>query len=269
MNVEVETQQILNRLGLTISQAKVYLTLLKLERANAKTIADKSRVARQEVYRLLVELEKKSLVERIIAVPTKFSAVPIENGLSFLIEEKKKDLAELQDEVDKISPRIRSYLIIEEDKRRTLQLEPTEFILISERKALLLRMERTLESTEKSIDIIYPKEAFLRVLFNLSEVLNETLKRGVKLRCLLDEPLETNSLPTSVQNIAENPLFKIGTSELIPKENFWIFDEKEALLLTSIRNQKQFPVLWTTAEPLISLSEDYFNTLWKKASFKE
>ncbi len=267
MNVEVETQQILNRLGLSFSQAKVYLTLLKLGKTNAKTIADNSKVARQEVYRLLVELEKKSLVERIISVPTKFSAVPIENGLSFLIEEKKKEIAELQNEVDRISPKIRSYLIPNEDKQRTPQTEPTEFILIPEGKALLLRMERALEITEKSIDVIYPKEAFLRVLFNLSDALKEALKRGVKLRCLLNEPLETNSWPTSVQNIAENPLFKIRMLKIIPEENFWIYDEKEALLATSsLRNQKQFPILWTTAEPLIVLSENYFNTLWKKAS---
>jgi sugar-specific transcriptional regulator TrmB len=267
MSMEEEATKILNKLGLTSSQAKVYISLLKLEKANAKTIAEISKVARQEVYRLLVELAEKGLVERIIAVPTRFRAVPIENGLSFLIEERRKELSELQKEVNRILPKIKSYLMKKDGKQETLQKKQTEFILIPESKALILRMERALETTEKSVDIIYPKEALLRVSFDLSDRLKQVLKRGVEIRCLLNEPLEMNAWPASIQNVVTNPLFKIRTTSVMPKESFWIYDEKEALLVTSsARNQKQLPVLWTTAEPLIAISENYFNELWKKAS---
>ena len=69
-----------------------------------------------------------------------------------------------------------------------------------------------------------------------------------------------------MQAIAENPLFEIRIIHETPKENFWIYDQKEVLVSTCpVHDYKQVPVLWTTATPLIGISENYFNTLWKKA----
>jgi len=62
-----ENIRVLTNLGLTTGQAKVYLTLATLEKATAKEASDHSNIARQEVYRLLAELEDKSLIERILA----------------------------------------------------------------------------------------------------------------------------------------------------------------------------------------------------------
>jgi sugar-specific transcriptional regulator TrmB len=232
LDVEEEATQILNRLGLTSSQAKVYLTLLKLEQATAKTISNNSKVARQEVYRVLVELEEKSLVERIIAVPTEFKPVSIENGLSFLIGERRKEVSEIQKEANKLSLKLRALLKPKETKGGTAQTGETEFVLIPESKTFLLRMEKAVDAAQKSIDAIYPKEQFLQVWFNLSDKFKEALERGVTIRCLLNEPLEENSWSATVQAIAENPLFEIKSLSETPKENFWIYDEKEVLVAT-------------------------------------
>jgi sugar-specific transcriptional regulator TrmB len=265
VDVEEEATQILNRLGLTSAQAKVYLTLLRLEQATAKAISNNSKVARQEVYRVLVELEKKSLVERIIAVPNEFKPVSIENGLSFLIGEKRKEISEIQKEANTLSTKLKTLLKPRENKRETAT-GASEFVLIPESKALLLRMEKAVEDAQTGIEVIYPKEPFLQVLFNLSDKFKEALDRRVKIRCLLNEPLDTNAWSATVQAIVENPLFEIRITSETPKENFWIFDEKEVLVSTcAVYDYKQVPVLWTTATPLIGISENYFNTLWKKA----
>jgi sugar-specific transcriptional regulator TrmB len=266
VEIEEETTYILNRLGLTSSQVKVYLTLLKLDKATAKTIASNSKVARQEVYRVLVELEDSGLVERIIAIPTEFKAVTIENGLAFLIGERRKELTEIQNEAKKLSPKIQNYLKQRENKGENLQRGTPEFVLIPESKALLLRMEKALDATQKTIETVNPKEWFLQVLFNLSDKFKKVLERGVKIRCLINEPLDTSSWTATIQNIIENPLFEIRILSENPKENFWIYDMKEVLFATaSIQNNKQFPVLCTTATPLIGISENYFNETWKKA----
>ncbi|TRO52972.1 TrmB family transcriptional regulator [Candidatus Bathyarchaeota archaeon] len=270
MDVEQEATQILNRLGLTNSQVRVYLTLLKLGKTTAKTISNNSRVARQEVYRVLVELEEKSLVERIIAVPTEFKAVPIEDCLSFLIMERKKELSELQKESTKLSSKLTFFLKSREKKVKTPQIGKTEFVLVPESKALLLRMEKALESTQNSVEAIYPKDMFLQILFNLSDKFKKALDRGVKIRCLINEQLDTNSWPLAVQTIVENRFFEIRILLEIPFENFWIYDEKEVLVATSSTgNNKQFPVLWTTAAPLIGIAKKYFSTMWKKAAEDE
>jgi hypothetical protein len=93
------------------------------------------------------------------------------------------------------------------------------------------------------------------------------LERDVKIRGISREPLEANLWPATVKVIAEKSLFEIRIISETTKENFWIYDEKEVLVSTCpVQDYKQVPVLWTTATPLIGISENYFNTLWKKAS---
>ena len=263
LSIEEEATQILNRVGLTISQARIYLALLKLEKATAKTISKHSKVARQEVYRILVELEEKSLVERIIATPTEFKPVPIENGLAFLIEERRKNMSGIQKEANKLILRHRIFL----KPKEIPQEEKLEFILVPENKALLLRMKRALDATQTSIDGIYPKEEFLQILFNLSDKIQKALEKGVKIQCLLNEPLDANSWPATVQFIAENPLFEIRIMSESSEEKIWIYDKKEVLVSTCPRcGHTQAPVLWTNAAPFIKLAQNYFNMSWKKAA---
>jgi sugar-specific transcriptional regulator TrmB len=88
-----EAIQTLTELGLTLSQAKVYLTLLKLDRATGKALSKHAKEARQEVYRILHELEEKGFVERIIAMPTEFKAITIKNCLRILIEHQKHKIS--------------------------------------------------------------------------------------------------------------------------------------------------------------------------------
>jgi sugar-specific transcriptional regulator TrmB len=249
-------------LGLTISQAKVYLTLLKLEKATAKTISKHSKVARQEVYRILVELEEKSLVERIIATPSEFKPVPVENGVPFLIEEKRKNMSEIQKEANKL---LRLRILVK--PKKTPQEEKPEFILVPENKALLLRMKRAADASQMSIDVIHPKEEFLQVLFNLSDKFHNALKRGVKIQGLLNEPLDANSGSETVQFIAENPLFEIRIMSESSEEKIWIYDKKEMLVSTCPQcGHAQAPFLWTNAAPCIKLAQNYFNISWKKAA---
>jgi len=220
-------------------------------------------VARQEVYRILVELEEKSLVERIIATPTEFKPVPIENGLPFLIEERRKNMSEIQKEANKLLLRHRMLL----KPKEIPQEEKLEFILVPENKALLLRMKRALDAAQMSIDVIYPKEEFLQVLFNLSDTFQKALERGVKIQCLLNEPLDANSWPAPVQVIAENPLFEIRIMPESSEEKIWIYDKKEVLVSTCPQcGHTQASVLWTNAAPFIKLAQNYFNTSWKKAA---
>jgi sugar-specific transcriptional regulator TrmB len=263
LSIEEGATQILNRLGLTISQARIYLTLLKLEKATAKTISKHSKVARQEVYRILVELEEKSLVERIIATPTEFKPVPLENGLPFLIEEKRKNMSEIQKEANKLLLSLRILVKPKETPRE----EKTEFILVPENKALLLRMKRALDAAQNSIDVIYPKEEFLQVLFNLSDKFQNALERGAKIRCLLNEPLDANSWPVTIQFIAENPLFEIRIMSECSEEKIWVYDKKEMLVSTCPQcGHAQAPFLWTNAAPCIKLAQNYFDISWKKAA---
>jgi len=86
--VDNEHVQILTDLGLTLLQAKTYLALSQLGKATVKTISKTANVARQDVYRVMLALEKLGLAEKIVAKPTMYKATPIKEGIYFCFKRK-------------------------------------------------------------------------------------------------------------------------------------------------------------------------------------
>ena len=83
-------------LGLNSSEARVFAALYKTGATEASKIAKASTVARPDVYRALYKLHKLGLVEKIIAHPSRFRAVPIETGVAVLFKQKTKKYIELK-----------------------------------------------------------------------------------------------------------------------------------------------------------------------------
>jgi sugar-specific transcriptional regulator TrmB len=80
MFIEEDEIRLLEDVGFTKTQAKLYMTLLGFEETDGRTISAKAKIPRQEVYRTLDELEKKGLVEKVISSPYKFKATPLDLG---------------------------------------------------------------------------------------------------------------------------------------------------------------------------------------------
>jgi sugar-specific transcriptional regulator TrmB len=89
--------RILMRLGLTLVQAKIYLALAKLEKADVKTISEASGVSRSGVYRVMPQLEELGLAQKIIAAQTMHKATPIDEGSELLLDREEQKIIELQE----------------------------------------------------------------------------------------------------------------------------------------------------------------------------
>ena len=87
-NISDEDISTLTELGLTVSQAKIYLSLAKAKNLTAQAISTTSKVARPDVYRVLVQLNEDGLVERIISKPQEFHAISVEKCVSKLIQRR-------------------------------------------------------------------------------------------------------------------------------------------------------------------------------------
>ncbi len=97
----IDDAQALMHLGLTNSQAKVYLALLRLGADNkGTTIAKFADVPRQDVYRLLDELQQIGIVQKTFARPATFRNVPPEETASILLERRMSDFSLLKKEAD-------------------------------------------------------------------------------------------------------------------------------------------------------------------------
>jgi sugar-specific transcriptional regulator TrmB len=81
--------------GLTRKQASVYLTRARLKPVTPiDQISKESRVAREDVYRVISELERIGLIEKIPDVPAKIKSRSLMKGCSCSLHDRKKPLKE-------------------------------------------------------------------------------------------------------------------------------------------------------------------------------
>jgi sugar-specific transcriptional regulator TrmB len=243
-------------LGLTPSQAKIYIALLELGKATGKTVSQHSKVARQEAYRILAALQEKGLVEKIITAPTKFEPIPIEDCVSVLIESKKNEISETQ---------IRTARLIQkfqEKNSHAIREEEPRLVMVSE-KAVLWRLRRGIENTQTALDVITGLNRFRSAMFNFEQDFKKALKRDVKLRFITNKPEDQNSLTKIVKILTKSPLFEVRYVSTPPFAVIAIYDGKEVTIAVSASADiTEVPILMSNNPSLVALAQNYFETVW-------
>lgn len=88
--------QTLSQMGLTPSQAKLYLNLLVLGETTAKALAKLSNTDRKLTNRILTALIDAGLARKIADSPVRFKSVPLDEVLCILLKRRKQEDLEMQ-----------------------------------------------------------------------------------------------------------------------------------------------------------------------------
>jgi sugar-specific transcriptional regulator TrmB len=143
--------QTLMDFGLSFLQSKVYLTIVKLQKANIKTISRASTIARQDIYRIMPALLQKGLVEKIVTRPTTYNATPLELGISILLEKKKDECIDLEKKQVWLLKNFNS----SKPNRNSLE-DSTNFKITSEITLLLKMHKELIQKATETIDAVIP-----------------------------------------------------------------------------------------------------------------
>ena len=256
MGLNKEVQNLI-RLGLSSCQSRVYLALVQLETATIKDASDVSGVARTDIYRIVSKLQELGLVEKIITAPVKFRAIPIYEGVSILMERKTNELSQLQIDT-------RDFLKdLKQNKPKTMHPAKADYVLIPEKEPLLHRLSKECQTTKRSIDIVCGYKAFQPRLFVFAEVLEKAMKRGVKIRWIVEKPEDLNSWSEIVQVFKKNPSFNLRTIPEAPVVRLGIYDKNEMFIASYPKTGTlESPVLWSNNPSLVAMAQDYFEILW-------
>jgi sugar-specific transcriptional regulator TrmB len=254
---EKDEVQVLTDLGLTLRQAKVYLILAKCQDITARNVATASKIPRQDIYKVLNELLGLGLIEKQISKPTKFVAFPINDTCTNLLKRKIEETSTLRIRTKTLMRNLQGII-----STKTVDEEPRLF-LIPEKEAFTLRIKKSIESSQKSIDIISPKKNLEQGLFFLVDALKKAMQRGVIIR-LIVEPQEEDGFQFSFpQVLAENSLFKTRTMPNHMHLRFSVYDEKEiTVMLLSDHDFAKSTLLWSDCTSLVDAYQDYFETMW-------
>jgi sugar-specific transcriptional regulator TrmB len=249
----------LMELGCTEGQARVYLSLTKLDVARASTITEISKIHRQEVYRLLHELQEKSLVEKIISSPTTYRAIPLEAGLAFLLKTKANELEKLRNEA--------SELIKKQSREPINAVEAgSMYRLIPKKDAYILSLKASAEATKNEVDVYCSNVHFSQSMFHIGKS-HDKLSEDIKKRFIIYIAKNSESLGTSflneikrVKNFECRILHKAFTGQLS------IYDRKEVYIPCYFtENFGDCPYLWSNNKYLVDMFENYFDLLWGHA----
>ncbi len=257
----IDDAQTLLHLGLTASQAKVYLALLRLETDNkGTTIAKFADIPRQDVYRLLDELKQIGIVQKTFARPATFRCVPPKEAVSILLERRIRDFSQLKKEANKFVKNVKGTV-----HEELYQPESEQFILISEREALTCKAREAIENMKVSLKDITPFNELIPWLTILSKSFERALKRGVKIRWITEDQEDESLISKFLQTHSECRNFKIRFVSGPLRAKFGIFDSKEVILGINIKSGFALsPALWSKNAALMAMAENYFESCWKK-----
>jgi sugar-specific transcriptional regulator TrmB len=254
-----EEIQALTKLGLTKAQAKVYHALLTFRKeANASTLWKASQLARQDIYRILSELQQMGLIEKILSTPTTYRSAEVETNILNLIERKNLEISAMAQEAQNL---IQKFKTIEQT-----EITEDQWILIPEGVTIRGRLKRAFKNSRKSIEIISSRKPFFQAVITNSKEFGEALKHGSKVRWIIEGNAEEGSQPQEVGALVKDPNFLLRTISNCAQIRSVEIDEKEVFIRTNLNTSfGESPALWSNNPCMIRIVQKCFETIWANA----
>jgi sugar-specific transcriptional regulator TrmB len=248
--------QVLRDLGLTSSQAKIYLALLESGTLRISAIAKLSDVPRPDVYRNLSKLHETGLVEKIIRTPVEYRALPMKKGLSLLLETKTRQYETVKAETQ--------VLLDTAKLKKRKKTEQPQFVLIPKGKTVISKIRDAIEKAESSIDLVLSWKRFSQgISSTFDESMEIAWRKNVKTRFIIGVSLKGKTGKQLIQFCREKPFCQVRFISRYPETVFGIYDKKEVFIIA--KSETDLPgsaALWSKNRSLISLAENYFEMLW-------
>ena len=251
--------QILKLAGLSVLQAKVYLTLLRTGRATTRQVSNVAQIDRSDVYRTLISLRKIELVEEIIGTPRVYKAVSIHDGISILRQHKKEEYDQIVKATNNIAKKFR--------KQEEMGDEPQFCLTHVKQEAPNERMIQTWRSARESVSMYYgDKQNYTKAITLHSDVWAEFLRKGLLVRIIAVEPDKNETYKKIIDRLSRKPSFNLRYSSNIAS-SFVLFDDKEVWLSTGIEDGFKGSLwLWSNYPSIGKLFQGFFEKLWNEAS---
>ena len=256
--------ELLTRLALTKNEARVFLALHITDNSTAKIVAKTSGVAREIVYQIIPKLENRGLVGEVIASPKIFNAIPVEDALTMLFEQRKKADKELYTKVKEISKK--------QQNVNNSQIEDSHIALIlPKREDPPLKKEWL--SFKDEVDFIMPMEKFIQwPQYYAESSIDSAISRKTKMRMITEKDVK------NILTALPSKLFSPGFAEKLsyisykfalssPFVELVIFDKKRIFVSTQSEKQvKDMTWLYSTNPFIAELANSYFETLWSSST---
>ncbi|MCK5628681.1 TrmB family transcriptional regulator [Candidatus Bathyarchaeota archaeon] len=250
-------------LGLTSSQARIYLTLVDSGPSKAEEISKDSGITRQDIYRIMPTLQALGLVETTLSRPTVFKALPLQEALSTLINRRELEIAELKEHTS---------AILENHRNKTSKKLDGDFqtIFVPGKQTLLHRVQRAVGKAKKSVCAVSSWKSTREHIAQITKKseYKRMLMEGIKIGFITERPNKRKNLSKSTKTLISHkpPNVEVRLVQDPPQAHLLIIDQKEVFIRTStIEGFGESSAIWSNNPCIVAISRGYFDDLWKKS----
>lgn len=258
-----EDFQFLMDIGLTKTQAKTYLSLLKLGETDGNSLAKNAEVSRQIVYRTLDQLQEKGLVEKKIGRPYKFRATPLKHGLQIIMSQRRRQYQEIREKAKVYLKKMQNY------QKATNEGHKYTFTYIEGRERIIQLYRLYHKRTKLQIEGITTLPRFSQIVHYSFKEFILALNRKVKIRVVMEKPKYKYNFSEEIKALLAKPNFKLKFSNNPLRTNLAVFDNKETTInYFPSKPLGESPILVTNHPSFTSMAQDHFKLLWKSSEIE-
>jgi sugar-specific transcriptional regulator TrmB len=248
------------KLGLTILQAEVYLTLTKIRNASIRTIASTTKLDRANLYRTVAQLQKIGLVQVSIGIPNTYNALNVQDAIQALLFKRTNELEDVRRYSMESIKKIQCDPSIYCAKQDVFQIVPGggKEVIVS---AAIYKTENCVDFILELSDIVKSINVGLDDFYKL-------LERNVKKRCIIYDDLKSVRKKSKVLvSLKKFNNFSSRFTYKVPETALVILDKKEVFVHT----RPLLPDWWggpwfrTNNICLIGIVQKYFDYLWSES----
>jgi len=235
--------ELLNKINLTKYQREIIKSLLKYKKLDAMQISKYSKVPPNKVYQTIKDLVDKNIVFQSNSKPKEYSLLNFDRYLKNKIEEKQKEVIELENELD---------LFLETYKQ---PVQSEDFWILNDLSSLLSQIESVYERLEIGSKSLM--ETWV-ARYSTLKLTKKAIENGKEIKFIGIVNKENKDVVKKWLQVG----VRIKNFNIENKAGFAIFDEK--YIKISVQGDK-LKSIWSQNESLALILENYFDILWDKS----
>ncbi len=242
---------VLQELGLTMNEAKVYIYLAKTGYKKATEVAESVGIPRTETYQILNRLQSKGLVKATLEHPIRYSAIELNELLKTMINVGMERLKEFERSRDEI---MRVWSALPEFAKATCE-DKDRFQILEGRENVYARISSMINDATDEILIACNEVDALRLYnYDIIDLLAES-KASTKIISNIQTSMVSMFIDLGLKNVRH-------VKGKLPF--MMIRDGKEMIYAIRNNSKNDTTVLWTDSQAIIEAMSMLFFLLWEK-----
>jgi sugar-specific transcriptional regulator TrmB/CBS domain-containing protein len=267
---EKDITKFLQVLGLSKREIQVYMFLAKSGVQSTSFVAKRLKMERVQAYRTFKKLQEKGFIEATLERPTRFTIVPFETLLEAFINTKKSEIANLNEQKEKLLSTWRDISAPESER------PVAKFSVVTGKKKIHAKMQSMIEESKREVLILTTSLGFIQEdiagIFDI--IIDPAQERNVKFQIVTDVSEDNLKI---MERVCKN--FSVANANIKCRHlsldarffpRFLIKDKEEAILYAPVGEKTSVlkledEGLWINDRMFISILKAFFVQMWQSA----